>query len=73
MRSYLYHTGRSILAAILFHFSGNLSGELVPHGAVGGYLTFLVPLVVAIVVVIVYGPATLRRRHHGRSSGEGGW
>jgi membrane protease YdiL (CAAX protease family) len=56
------NTGRSILGAVLFHFSGNLSGELVPHGSSGRLFLAALTLVVVVVVVLVYGPKTLTRR-----------
>ncbi|ELY41529.1 CPBP family intramembrane glutamic endopeptidase [Natronorubrum tibetense] len=62
------NTGRSILGAVLFHFSGNFSGELVPHGAIGELLPAALALLVAIVVVVVYGPKTLTRRSIAQSS-----
>ncbi|TYL35822.1 CPBP family intramembrane metalloprotease domain-containing protein, partial [Natronococcus pandeyae] len=55
------HTGRSILGAILFHFSGNVSGELVPHGPTGRLLPAVLTLLVVVVVISVYGPKTLTR------------
>lgn len=45
------HTGRSILAAVLFHFSGNVSGELLnAPDAVYAYETYLTAFVVLLVV-----------------------
>ena len=45
------HTGRSVLAAILFHFSGNVSGELLDAPvAVYAYETYLTAIIVLIVV-----------------------
>ncbi|MFP8953748.1 CPBP family intramembrane glutamic endopeptidase [Natrialbaceae archaeon A-arb3/5] len=63
------HTGRSILGAVLFHFSGNFSGELVPHGPVGRLLPTVLTLLVVIVVVSVYGPKTLTRHAPAASAG----
>jgi membrane protease YdiL (CAAX protease family) len=55
------HTGRSILAAILFHFAGNVSGELLDAPeAVYAYETYLTALVV-LLVVWRWGAETLRR------------
>ena len=53
------HTGRSILGAVLFHFSGNFSGELIPHGPIGGLAPVVLTLLVVAVVILVYGPKTL--------------
>ncbi len=56
------HTGRSILAAILFHFSGNVSGELLDAPeSVYAYETYLT---VALVLLILWrwGAETLRDR-----------
>jgi len=45
------HTGRSVLAAILFHFSGNVSGELLDAPAsVYAYETYLTAAVVLVVL-----------------------
>ncbi len=63
------HTGRSILGAILFHLSGNISGELVPHGSIGRLVPTVVTLLLVVVVVIVYGPTTLTRGSPPGSSG----
>lgn len=63
------NTGRSILGAVLFHFSGNFSGELVPHGPIGGFLPVVLTLLVVVVVVLVYGPKTLIRHSPAQSSG----
>jgi len=56
------NTGRSIFGAVLFHFSGNFSGELVPHGPIGRLIPAVLTLLVVVVVVYVYGPQTLTRR-----------
>lgn len=54
------HTGRSVLAAILFHFSGNVSGELLDApDAVYTYETYLTAVLV-IVVLWRWGAETLR-------------
>lgn len=55
------NTGRSILGAILFHFSGNFSGELVPHGPTGRLLPAVLTLLIVVVIISVYGPKTLSR------------
>ena len=55
------HTGRSILGAVMFHFSGNFSGELVAHGPIGTLLPTGVTLLVVVVVVLVYRPKTLTK------------
>ncbi|MWV39074.1 type II CAAX endopeptidase family protein [Natrialba sp. INN-245] len=62
------NTGRSILGAVLFHFSGNFSGELIPHGPVGRLFPAVLALLVVVVVVSVYGPKTLTRRARVQSS-----
>ena len=62
------NTGRSILGAVLFHFSGNFSGELVPHGSIGRLVPVVLTLLVVVVVVFVYGPKTLTRRSPPQSS-----
>jgi membrane protease YdiL (CAAX protease family) len=54
------HTGRSVLAAILFHFSGNVSGELLDAPAsVYAYETYLTAAVV-LFVLWRWGAETLR-------------
>ena len=63
------NTGRSILGAVLFHFSGNFSGELVPHGPIGRLLPAVLTLLVVVVVVFVYGPKTLSQQPPAQSSG----
>ncbi|PQJ34318.1 hypothetical protein BSZ35_06640 [Salinibacter sp. 10B] len=56
------NTGRSVLAAILFHFSGNVSGELLDAPAsVYAYETYLTAALV-LVVLWRWGTQTLRRR-----------
>jgi len=54
------HTGRSILGAVLFHFAGNVSGELLDApDAVYAYETYLTAAVV-LVVLWRWGAETLR-------------
>ncbi|TYL35859.1 CPBP family intramembrane metalloprotease domain-containing protein, partial [Natronococcus pandeyae] len=62
------HTGRSILGAVLFHFSGNFSGELVPLGPIGSHVPTVLTLLVVVGVVYRYGPKTLTRRSPPQSS-----
>ncbi|NBC16776.1 MAG: CPBP family intramembrane metalloprotease [Bacteroidetes bacterium] len=55
------NTGRSVLAAILFHFSGNVSGELLDTSAsVYAYETYLTAALV-LVVLWRWGAEALRR------------
>jgi membrane protease YdiL (CAAX protease family) len=59
---WLYNnTGRSTLAAILFHFSGNAFGELFALSGRAEVLTLAVSIVTTILVVWRWGPRTLRR------------
>lgn len=59
---WLYNnTGRSTLAAILFHFSGNAFGQLFALSERAEILTLAVSVVVTVVVIWRWGPATLRR------------
>jgi membrane protease YdiL (CAAX protease family) len=53
------HTGRSVLAAVLFHFSGNLTGELLDAPAVVYRYELLLTAVVVLVVVWWWGGKTL--------------
>jgi len=53
------HTGRSVLAAVLFHFSGNLTGELLDAPAVVYRYELLFTAVVVLVVVWWWGVDTL--------------
>jgi membrane protease YdiL (CAAX protease family) len=56
------NTGRSVLAAILFHFSGNVSGELLDAPAsVYAYETYLTAALV-LVVLWRWGANDLRSR-----------
>ena len=55
------HTGRSVLAAVLFHFSGNVSGELLDApSSVYAYETYLTTALV-LVVLWRWGADTLQR------------
>ena len=53
------HTGRSVLAAVFFHFSGNLTGELLDAPAVVYRYELLLTAVVVLVVVWWWGGKTL--------------
>ena len=56
------HTGRSVLGAILFHFVGNISGELLDAPeAVYAYETYLTAALV-LIILWRWGGATLRGR-----------
>jgi membrane protease YdiL (CAAX protease family) len=56
------NTGRSTFSAILFHFTQNFTGELFELSARAELYSFSVTFVVAILVVVVWGPKTLTRR-----------
>ncbi|HFE32385.1 MAG TPA: CPBP family intramembrane metalloprotease [Gammaproteobacteria bacterium] len=55
------HTRRSVLAAVLFHFTINLCGELAPLSADADILRTLLTLAVVLFVILRWGPATLSR------------
>ncbi|MGC9399021.1 MAG: CPBP family glutamic-type intramembrane protease [Anaerolineae bacterium] len=55
------NTGRSTLAAILFHFSGNAFGQLFALSRRAETTTLLVSVVTTILVAAYWGPKTLRR------------
>lgn len=58
------HTDRSVLSAILFHFLGNVSGELLDAPeAVYAYETYLTAAIV-LIVLWRWGTQTLRSVHH---------
>jgi len=52
------HTGRSVLAAVLFHFMGNFSGEVVVSSAAGDMIATILS---TLVVVLVMACGGLRR------------
>lgn len=56
------NTGRSTLAAILFHFAGNAFGEAFALSPVAERYTLLISLIAVIVVVLIWKPATLMGR-----------
>jgi membrane protease YdiL (CAAX protease family) len=63
------NTQRSTLSAILFHFMMNFTGEFLRLPGDFKNYQFLWLIVIAIVVVIIWGPATLTRlpKEHGRT------
>jgi membrane protease YdiL (CAAX protease family) len=63
MYTWIYNnTGRSILSAILFHFSTNFWGEvLAVRGEMVMYRSVWI-VVLVIVIVVIWGPGTLRRQ-----------
>ncbi len=65
------NTGRSTLAAVLLHFMMNFTGEFLRlPGELKNY-PFLWQILIAVAVIMVYGPATLTGRGRGRSLGRG--
>jgi membrane protease YdiL (CAAX protease family) len=52
------HTGRSVLAAVLFHFMGNFSGEVVASSAAGDMIATILS---TLVVVLLMACGGLRR------------
>jgi len=56
------NTGRGTLSAILFHFVQNFTGELFELSVRAELYSFLLTIVAAMLVVLVWGPKTLTRR-----------
>jgi membrane protease YdiL (CAAX protease family) len=55
------NTNRSTLSAILFHFGGNAFGELFTLSERAEVYNFIAAVVAVVLVVIIWGPRTLRR------------
>jgi membrane protease YdiL (CAAX protease family) len=55
------NTGRSTMSAILFHFTQNFTGELFELSARAELYSFILTVVVATLVVVMWGPKTLTR------------
>lgn len=53
------NTGGSTLTAILFHFSQNFSGELVDLTASADLIHFLLTVILAVLVVVIWGKESL--------------
>ena len=60
------HTGRSTLAAVLFHFAINVTGELLPRTLAADLVAAAVLLVVVVGVVAYWGPERLARTPRAR-------
>lgn len=56
------HTGGSTLAAVLFHFSGNATGELVELSPRAEVVSFVILVVAVIVVISTAGPRDLGQK-----------
>jgi membrane protease YdiL (CAAX protease family) len=56
------NTGRSTLSAILFHFMQNFTGELFELSARAELYSFVLTIMAATLVVVVWGPKTLARQ-----------
>ncbi len=56
------NTRRSVLAAMLFHFSGNFWGEFVGLSAQGQSIRMVLVIIAVALIAVWWGPATLRRR-----------
>ena len=59
------NTHRSTLSAILFHFMANFTGELIPLGGSARMISLLLTTLLAIIVVLFFGPQTLTRHRRG--------
>ncbi|HTP03242.1 MAG TPA: CPBP family glutamic-type intramembrane protease, partial [Anaerolineales bacterium] len=55
------NTRRSVLAAMLFHFSGNFWGEFFGLSAEAQYIRIVLTIISASFIAWWWGPATLRR------------
>ena len=60
------NTGRSILAVLLLHTTGNLSHFIFPVGATtwGGLYSVILNVVVVIIILIIWGPKRMVREQH---------
>jgi uncharacterized protein len=61
------NTDRSILAAVLFHFSGNASGELFDLSLRGEFTAMVLTLAAASAVTAVYGASKLRKQRRAQT------
>jgi hypothetical protein len=55
---------RSTLAAILFHFSSNITAELTNATTGTNFYATLLGIIAAVVVVALWGATTLTRHEH---------
>lgn len=61
-RAWVYNnTGESVLAAVLFHAAGNVTGEVIPFNVPSIYFFYIIEFVVALAIILLYGPKTLIR------------
>ena len=65
------NTHRSTLSAILFHFMANFTGELMPLSGLARVISLLLTTLLAITVVLFFGPQTLTRKKRGTQEGKG--
>jgi len=56
------NTSRRTLSAILFHFMGNYMGELFELSERAEIVQFVVTILFAVMVVIIWGPKTLAKQ-----------
>ena len=54
------HERASTLSAVLFHFAGNATGELVDLWLRAETISFGISLVVIVIVIVWFGPLQLR-------------
>ncbi|HEY76297.1 MAG TPA: CPBP family intramembrane metalloprotease [Thermoflexia bacterium] len=59
------NTDRSILSAVLFHFTTNFTGELLSLSSRAEFYNLLLIVIAATVVTVIWGPETLTRRRKG--------
>jgi membrane protease YdiL (CAAX protease family) len=62
------NTGRSVLATILFHFTGNFSGQFFGISEIATTYRLVLALVAVVFIVWRWGPKTLRRDRQSQTS-----
>jgi len=57
------NTGGSVLVAMLFHLTSNMSGAYIPYwiSDVGRWMSFTFTLIVVAIILIIYGPKKLKK------------
>ena len=61
-RAWIYNnTNGSVLAAVLFHAMGNVTGEFIPFNAPSIYFFYFIEIIFALAIIILFKPKTLTR------------